>query len=204
MPSERRGLVPFEVAVVLAAALVPLPVPRVVPLLVAASASRWLRGRSWGEVLRGEPLYPAVGAVAGLVALALALTVGTAMVERLTGGAVAWSSYPIVRGSATQLFAVAVVVGTSAIAAELVLRGWIVERVLELGRGGPVLAVLTGAFAEALLAGGGPSVRLGAGLFGAGLGGMYVAAGRGVLAPLAARLAFVLGALGLEALRLVG
>lgn len=207
MPSERRGLVPVEVAVVLAVAIVPLPVPRAIVLLVAACASRWVRGRSWGEVAGGDLLYPAVGAAAGVVALVLALTAGTAIVENVTGMAVQWSVYPIVRGSGSQLFAVAIVVGASAIAAELVLRGWIVERVLELAPGAPgraVLAVLVGAVAEALVWPGGLAARLGAGVFGLGLGWMYVAGGRSVLAPACARLAFVLGALVLEAMRVIG
>jgi hypothetical protein len=47
-------------------------------------------------------------------------------------------------------------------------------------------------------------MRLGAGVFGIGLGWMYLAGGRSVAAPICARLAFSLGAVALEALRLVG
>ncbi len=43
-----------------------------------------------------------------------------------------------------------------------------------------------------------------AGLFGAGLGWMYVAAGRGVVAPIVARIAFVGGAVILEGLKVIG
>jgi hypothetical protein len=67
-----------------------------------------------------------------------------------------------------------------------------------------VVAVLIGALAEALLAEGDASMKLGAGVFGLGLGAMYIASGRSVLAPLCARLTFLLGALVLEALRVVG
>ena len=95
-------------------------------------------------------------------------------------------------------------VAATAIAVELALRGWIVERVLELSPGPVVLPVLVGAFAEALITPGDLAARLGGGLFGAGLGWMYVASGRSVLAPVCARLVFELGVLLLEAMRLVG
>lgn len=200
---DKRRLVPFEVAAVIAAACVPLPVPRVVPLLAVATASRWLRGRAWSEVVRGPALYAAVGAAAGVVALAVALVLGAPVVGALTGRGVEWSTFPIVRGSASQLFVVVVLVGVAAVAAELVLRGWLVERVLELG-GGPVPAILVGAFAEALITDGELAVRIGAGAIGIALGWMYVAGGRSVIGPTCARLGFALGALLLEALRVVG
>ena len=217
MPRELRNLVPVEVAVVVAAAIAPLPVPAVVPLLIAASLSLWLRGRSWAAVVKGPSLYAAIGAAVGALALVLALLVSTPLVEAITDYAVQWSMYPIVRGSSAQAIMVAIVVGISALAAELVLRGWLVERVLEL-RGHPVLAVLLGAIAEALVTDGDVTMRIGAGLFGLGLGWMYIAsrprgrapfhdtgaAGRSIVAPLCARLVFTLGAVVLETLRLVG
>lgn len=211
-----RALVPLEVAIVLGAAFVALPIPVVIPLLAAGSLSLWVRGRSWSDVLKGPSLYAAVGAAAGSVALLLAIALGTPLVESLTGGAVQWSMYPIVRGSTTAAATLAVLVAISAVASELVIRGWLVERVLELG-GPPVLAILTGAFAEALLvfpiAGGDPgalmvggdvTARIGAGLFGTAMGWMYLAGGRSVTAPVAARVAFSLGALALEAFQIVG
>ncbi len=198
-----RSLVPLEAAAVVAAAVVSLPVPAVVPLLVIASLSLWLRGRSWEHVVHGPASYAAIGAAAGVAALALALGVSTPLVEALTDQAVQWSMYPVVRGSLGTALMVALVVGVSAVAAELVLRGWLVERVLELG-GHRVLAVLVGAIAEALIADGDLGMRLGAGVFGIGLGWMYLAGGRSVAAPICARLAFSLGAVALEALRLVG
>jgi hypothetical protein len=111
--------------------------------------------------------------------------------------------YPIVRGSAGAFSTITVLVGLGTVAAELVLRGWIVERVLEL-HGSPVLAVLVGAVAEALVSDGNFTARIGAGLFGIAMGWMYIAGGRSVIAPMLARLAFSLGALALEALRVVG
>lgn len=203
MPRELRSLVPFEVAVVLAAAVVPLPVPAVVPLLIAASISRWVRGHSWGGVVHGPATYAAIGLAAGVAGLVLALAAATPLVERITDYAVQWSMYPVARGSAGTAIMVAIVVAISAVAAELVLRGWLVERVLELG-GNPVLAVLLGAIAEGLVSEGDVTARIGAGVFGLGLGWMYVAGGRSVVAPACARLVFALGALALEATRMVG
>jgi CAAX prenyl protease-like protein len=205
----RRGLVPFEVAAVLVAAVVAplLPVPVVLPLLAVAAFARWLAGRPLLAV-RGPLWYAAVGAGAGLAGLALAVVAGAPAAEALTDRAVVWSAFPIVRGNPNALVGVAVVVIASAAASELVLRGWIVERVLELGPesddpGQAVLAVLVGGLAEALLTAGSFDARIGGALFGIALGWMYVAGGRNLAAPLAARVAFSLGALALEAARLV-
>ena len=211
MPREMRSLVPFEVALVVAAAAIPLPIPATVPLLVVASVSLWLRGRSFAAVVKGPALYAAIGALAGAIALAVALFVSTPLVEALTDAAVEWSMYPIVRGSTSQAIMVAIVVGISAVAAELVVHGWLLERALEL-RAPPVISVLLAGFAEALLVGAiGPSeadaaitARIGTGIFGLGLAWMYLAAGRSVVAPLCARLAFLLGAIVLETTRAVG
>ena len=125
-------------------------------------------------------------------------------IEEMRDRAVEWSTFPIVRGSPTQLALVALIVIAMAIANELALRGWIVERVIELSPGPPVLPVLVGAIAEAVVTRGDLAVRIGAGVFGAGLGWIYVAAGRSIVAPICARIAFGLGAISLEALRVIG
>jgi len=111
--------------------------------------------------------------------------------------------FPVVRGSAMHLVLVALIEIALAVAWELSLRGWIVERLRELSPGPPVLPVVVGAIADAILAPGDLAVRIGAGLFGVGLGWMYVA-GRGAIAPICARIGFALGALLLEAVRLIG
>jgi hypothetical protein len=172
-------------------------VPLIAGLLVVATVVNWLRKHSWAG------LYAAIGAGAGLVALVLALVIGTPAVEGVTDQAVQWSAYPVVRGSVSTFVMVAIVVAVGALATELVLRGFVVELGREFTRSGPV-AVLMGALAEGLLAEGDASMKLGAGVFGLGLGAMYIASGRSVLAPLCARLTFLLGALVLEALRVVG
>jgi hypothetical protein len=208
-PRELRSLVPFEIAAVLAIAIAPLPdaVPIALPLVVAATASRWIRRRMWSEQLAGGRGTAAIGFAAGLAALALALVLGTPFIELMSGRAVEWAGFPIVRGNPSQMVLVALIVIAMAVASELALRGWIVERVLELSPGPVILPVVVGAFAEALVTPGDAAARIGAGVFGAGLGWMYVAGGTGgrdLLAPICARIAFGLGAVVLETLRIVG
>jgi hypothetical protein len=205
-PRELRNLVPLEIAAVLAVAVAPLPevVPVALPLVVVATLSRWVRRRDWAQLLSASGWTMAVGAAAGLVALVVAVVVGTPFVEVMSGRAVEWAGFPVVRGSATQGAMVALIVIAMAIATELALRGWIVERMLELSPGPPILPVLVGALVEALVTRGDLAVRIGAGLFGAGLGWIYVAAGRSVVPAICARAAFGLGAVALEALRVIG
>lgn len=197
---------PFEIAAVLALAIVPLPdaLPIALPLIVAATASRWIRRREWSELLVAGSATASIGAAAGAAGLAIAFVAGTPFVEAMSGRAVEWSAFPIVRGNASQLVLVGLIVIAMAVASELALRGWIVERVLELSPGPAILPVLVGAIAEALVTPGDIAARIGAGLFGAGLGWMYVAGGRNLLAPICARIAFGLGAAVLEALRVAG
>jgi hypothetical protein len=162
-----------------------MSLPIVLPLAVVAAIVLRVRGKTvvWGSFGAGA------GAVAGLVALIIA--------EVVTGG---WAEYPMVRGSVAQALVIATFVAATATASEVVLRGWIVEWVREV-TGVPVMAVIAGAFAEALITPGGPTVRIGAALFGIGLGWMYIRAG--LRAPLCARLVFALGAVLLEAAQLV-
>jgi len=204
-PRELRNLVPLEVLAVVAIALLPLPeqLPVALPLLVAGSLSRWVRGRSWSDVVHGPAGRAAAGALAGALALIAALLAGAPAIEALGQRAIEWSAHPIVRGNATVSVMVAAYVAATAVATELALRGWIVERVLELSPGPPTLPVLVGAFAEAIVMPGDGPARIGAMILGIGLGAMYVAGGRSVVAPIAARAAFGLGALILETLRWV-
>lgn len=176
-------------------------VPVILPLLVAASGFRWATGKSFAGVTRGK--YVSIGALVGIGALGLALLLGTPFAQALSDRPVVWAAYPLVRGNASAFLTFAVVVAAIGLANELVLRGWLVERVLELG-GKPGMAIFLGAVAEALLLPGPLEARIGAFAVGCGLGQIYVAAGRNVAVPVAARIAFGLGALALEMLRLVG
>ena len=179
-----------------------VPVTWLAGLVLVASIVSWLRKRSWTERMRGPGIYAAMGAGTGAIALAFALFF-TPLIEGYSGQAVQWSMYPIVRGSGTAFFTVALIVAVGCLASELVFRAFLVELGHEFTKNYAV-AIVVAALAEALLSEGEPAVRLGAGMFSVGLGWMYVAAGRSILAPLCARLVFSLGALTLEALRVVG
>ena len=205
-PRALRTLVPFEIALVLLLAIAPLPqaLPIALPLFVAASLSLWVRGRSWGEVVHANRLHAVGGALVGVAAIGLAVLVGGPIVEASSQRAIEWSMFPIVRGNASAFGGVVIMAGIGALCMELALRGWIVERVLELSPGPAVLPILVGAFAEALLTPGDLAAKIGGGLFGLGLGWIYVAAGRNVVAPVLARMMFSVGAVVLEALRVIG
>lgn len=208
MSRELRQLVPFEIAAVIGLAVAPLPerIPIALPLVVAATIARWIRGRSWAELATdgtiGNGRRWLIGMTVGVVALAIAAVASNQGAAALSGRA-EWSEYAVVRGNSTLLVVVLVQVAVSALAAELALRGWIVERVLELAPGSPILPVIVGALAEAVVTPGDPGTRLAAGLFGAGFGWLYVAGGRNVLAPIAARIVFQGGAVLIEALQLM-
>ncbi len=206
---ERRGLVPIEICAVLAAAILaswdpPLlgAMPIMLPLMVVASIARWACGKSFGEVVRGPASYLGIAALAGLGALILALALGTPIAEAMSDRPVVWASFPLVRGNPSALWTFGVIVTALAAASELVLRAWMVERVLELG-GSTAMAIVVGAIAEALLVSGPIQARLGGFVIGIALGWMYVAAGRNVAVTIVARLAFGLGALALEMLEWV-
>lgn len=199
-------LLPVELVALLGCAVAPLvwelPLPVVVPLIAVASLSLAVRRAT----LAGEPTAAsaemfAIGAGAGLVALALAVLVATPL---LSGGGVAvqWTMFPTVRGSAGQLFTVAVLVAALAVAQEVIFRRWIIERSYQLGASGSG-SILIAAVAEALVGPGPLLARAGMALFGVALGMLYWRAGRRIGPPLAARLAFGLGALVLQWLQWV-
>lgn len=199
-------LVAFEIAAVIAAAIVAASgalgqIPVILPLLIAASAARWAAGKSFAGVTRAQ--YVGIGVIVGLAALVLSLVIGTPIAESLSDRAVQWAEYPMVRGQPSMFLAFGTIVLAVAVASELVLRGWIVERVLERG-GTKAIAVMVGAIAEALITPGPLDARIGAFVVGIALGQLYVAAGRNVAVPAAARVAFGLGALVLEMLRITG
>ena len=197
---------PAEILAVLVIAIVPLPelLPIALPLVVAGTLSRWLRRRSWGDVVRGGGFHTAIGAAVGVVALGAAVVVGTPVIEAVGQRGIEWSEHPIVRGNLTVAAIVVLQAAVTALAMELALRGWIVERTLELSPGPPVLPIFVGALVEALVTPGDLAARFGAGLFGVGLGWLYVAGGRSVTAPMTARIVFQVGIVVLEGLRVIG
>ena len=212
----RRTVVPaVEVAAVIAAVALGGRLGIIV-LLALASVALALRGRRWQAAEdgdRGSAWALAGGAVVGALALAGALAVSPAVLGA-TGAAVEWSTAPVVRGSAVQL-AVAVVPAIAlALAAELVFRRWLLERVAAAVRaaGEPALlataaGVIVAAIVEAAVLPAGDAGgwgRLGTVLGSCGLGIVYGAAGGRVAASIGARTVFEVGALVVQALRLVG
>jgi hypothetical protein len=188
---ELRRLVPFEALAVLAIAIAPIgyTFPYALPLLAIATASLWARGHSWSERVIA-PRMLAAGVLAGALAIAVAAPLFGAF--RVT--AVDWWVLPALRGDAGQLALALAVLLVTVVALELSLRGWIIERTLELSPGPVTLPIATAALAEALVSPGPIVSRIGVALFSAGLGLLYVACRRSVLAPIAARCAFVTGA----------
>ncbi len=149
------------------------------------------------------------GALVGAAALALALVLA-APVADVAARSVEWSTLPVVRGSALQAVTLAAVLIAVALAAELTLRRWWLEAVAAaLARGGAgrrgaaAGGVIAAAVLEAAIAPL-PGARVGIAVTSAGLGVLYVGAGRRLGASLAARATFELGALGLQALMLIG
>ncbi len=201
-----RGLVPAEIAIVLVLAIVPLwdQVPLAIPLVVAASIAKWVRGASWGDVSSANGFHLLVGLGAGIAGLVLALIGGTPIVEALTSRGVEWSTYAIVRGNFAMVGGVVIFVAMVSLCTEAALRGWIVDRVLELAPAQKVLAVLVGAFAEAIVTPGDATVRIGAAIFGIGLGWMYVAAKRNMVVTIVARMTFTISLVILEGMRVIG
>lgn len=201
-----RWLLPVELAVLVACAAAPwfLPwsVPMALPLLAMASVSMAMRrGTLVAEPRAGGGEALLIGAGAGLVALALAVLVATPALEA-AGSPVEWTMFPVVRGSGDQLFITAILVAALAVAQEAIFRRWILERSYQLGASGSG-SILIAAAAEGLIGPGSPVARLGMALFGVALGMLYWRGGRRIGPPLAARLAFGLGALVLQALQWV-
>lgn len=197
-------LLPLELVALAGCALspwlLPISLPMVLPLLGVASLSMAVRrGTLAGEPGAGAGEAMAIGAASGLVALALAVLLATPLLEG-AGAAVEWSVFPAVRGSAGQLFTAAVLVAALAVAEEVIFRRWIVERAYQLGASGSG-SILIAAAAEGLVGPGPAGARLGMALFGVALGMLYWRGGRRLGPPLAARLAFGLGALVLQALQ---
>jgi len=160
-------------------------------LLAIAVASRALRGRGFRELIAWRLGVILVAVLVGAIALAIAVP----LVGAYDVTVVEWWLIPSAReGGARFAIAIALVIA-NAIALELALRGWILERMLELSPGPPGLPIFTAALAEALVLPGPLAARIGVLLFGAGLGVLYVGSGRNLAVTLVARCAFALGAL---------
>jgi membrane protease YdiL (CAAX protease family) len=209
-PPDPVWLLPAELLALagcaLAPWLLPFSLPMVLPLLGVATLSIAVRRRTLltephagASLGTGDAL--AIGAGAGLAALGLSVALATPLLEG-AGAAVEWSVYPAVRGSLGQLLTAAILVAALAFAEETIYRRWILERAYQLGASGSGSILIAGA-AEALIGPGPLGARLGMALFGVALGMLYWRGGRRLAPSLAARLAFGLGALVLQALQWV-
>jgi membrane protease YdiL (CAAX protease family) len=200
----QAALLTAELVVLVVVAALPLPIPAQVPLLAMALISYGIRRQVWADRFASDGFRWAVGAATGAIALGLALAVAPVL-ETRTGGLVVWSNHGMVRGKLEMFVSFALIVAALAVATELVMRGWIFERLREQlpGRVGVAIAVAGTAAVEAIFTGAPGWGYAGAALVSAALGGLYLAAGRSLVAPIAARLAFELGALALEGLQLV-
>ena len=197
-----RAWFAVELVAIAAIAIAPVPLPAACALVVA-SVSLWARGTSWFVAAPAPAELVPIGVVCGAIALVLALWISEP-IAIVTGRAVEWTQYTIVRGSPQAFVMVAIVVGAQAIAIEMALRGWLVPRVLEIApRGGAALAIAASGLAEAAITPGHLMSRIGAYTLGAGSALLFVGAGRRLAAPIACRLTFELGAVLLAALRIV-
>jgi hypothetical protein len=201
---RRRALwITVEALAIAATAIIPLPVPAQIPLLSVASISLWVRGGSWSPRFATNRLRVVVGIAVGAAALALAFGVIGPALEAGAGAMIVWTQWGVVRGNVAAAIPVAIVVAALVVATEMILRGWIVERVLELASGWPgrIAAVAIAAGIEAIFLAT-PENAFGAMLFGAALGSIYLSSGRSLVAPIAARLVFELGIVVLEVARI--
>ncbi|MEZ4361471.1 MAG: hypothetical protein R3B48_14890 [Kofleriaceae bacterium] len=203
-----RWLLPTELVVLAACASAPLwwplTVPIVLPLLIMASVSMAARRVSMSSSpAPGGVEATWIGAGCGALALIASVLLATPFLQYGLGLAVQWSAFPELRGSAAQAFAVAVLITALTAAQELVFRRWVIERAFQLGASGSG-AITVAAVLEAVVGPGGLGARVGLAVGGFGLGLLYWRGGRRLGPALAARLAFSLGAVALQALRLVG
>jgi len=199
------ALLTAEVVALVICAILPLPVPAQVPLLVIAMISFGIRGKRWSDRFESDGFRWLVGLCTGAAALALAYFVFAPVLADRTGGMIGWSRHGIVRGKPDALLTFVLVVAATSAGTELILRGWILERVREQvpGRTGLVAAVVITGLVEAVFTGDPGWSSLGAAVFGAALSGLYLASGRSLVAPIAARVTFEVGVLLLEGFKLV-
>lgn len=206
---RRTAAMLLEVAAVLAAVVLGGK-GGLILLLVAGSAVLALRGGRWFEPrdARDGAGWAALGGlVVGLAGLAAAGAISPSVLA-VTGRAVEWSTQPVVRGSVGLAATVMLVTLTFAVAAEMVFRRWLLDRIAAaaLARESRAAALAAGVLAAALIeaavspVGDGP--RLGTALMSGGLGVIYVASGGRLVACLSARVAFELGAVVVQALKL--
>jgi hypothetical protein len=178
--------------------LITLLVVASIALALHGGGGRWFASRD-GD--RGAAWSALGGALVGAAGLAAAFLLSPASVE--------WTTEPVVRGSIPLAATVALVALALAVAAELVFRRWLLDRVATyiVSRGEPravalVAGVLLAALIEAAVSPSGAGFRLGAFVTSLGLGAIYVTSGGRIAGSLTARVVFDVGAIIVQALRL--
>lgn len=200
--TARRWPLVIEVAVLAVVPWLELPVPAAIPLLVLASVSLWLRDKGFAQVglvatPRAWPHF-AIGVVLGVAGFVAASAVlGPA--GRFAGLAIDFNHLPPVRGNGAVLLSALVLAWASALAAEMVFRGYVLDRLLGDLRLSPIAAVVIAAVVYGwVLAPGqdpgqdpGTIARFaGAALMGVGYGALYFAGRRNLILPIAFHGAF--------------
>lgn len=195
---ENRWITLGELLLVAAVIAIGFPISVMLPLVVVASASLWLRKSSWVDVgfdvdeQTGKLL--AVGAALGALAQLANLLVVKPELERLSGRMVELNYLPFVRGNAAALVNGIILTLALAVATEMVFRGFIIKRVAELVDDklvahGVGVVVSAGLFAWAVGEGRMSGV-VGAFAAGLGYGYLYLACGRRLVLPIAFHAAF--------------
>ncbi len=210
MEARRTIIAAVEIAAVIAGVVIGGKYG-VMLLLVVASVAIMVRGGRWFEPRDGDrgAAWSALGGmIIGVAALGAAWIASPAIVESV-GRDVEWTTEPVVRGSvqlATTVILVTVVLG---LAAELVFRRWLLDRIAGavVARGEPrqvalAAGVIVAAMIEAAVSPTGAGTRVGAVIASGGLGAIYVTSGGRIAACLTARLAFDVGAIIVQALRM--
>lgn len=174
------------------------PVSVVLPLLVAASASLWLRKSSWIDVgldIDDDTLKVAgIGLVLGAAAQFLTLLIVKPELENLAGRAVELNHLPPLRGNAGILVNSILLTWATVLAAEMVFRGFLIHRVAELVKDkvvahGVGVVISAGLFAW-VVGGGRLEGIVGGFIAGLGYGYLYLACGRRLVLPIAFHGAF--------------
>ncbi len=138
-----RDRKPVVVAEMLVVVLIPalwvlLPLPRtIIPLLLLAWLSLWLRQRGWGNVGLRHPeswlLTCSTGIAIAAAAAILGYTVVNPMLLRLTGEAATANGLALLRGNLLAFLALlAFTWPLAAVAEEMVYRGYVLNRLADL------------------------------------------------------------------------
>ncbi len=176
-----------------------LPLPAAAPLLVAAALSLWLRGKGFGDVglSATSDSWPSfgIGLMLGAVALTGAAWLLGPALQQLASVSVEFNHLPPVRGNVEVLIQALILVWAGAAAAEMVFRGYLLDRLTrELGLSDLWAIVLSAAlygWAIALSQGTGTGAGFAGGfIMGIGYGALYLAGRRNLVLPIAFHGAF--------------